>query len=77
MSQTRVFEWIAVKIFELSKGNFTYLYFGFFFITAVFSAFLDNVTMIFLITPICISIAKIFGVNPVKFVVAMIIASNL
>ena len=53
------------------------LFFSFFFITAVLSAFLDNVTTIFLIVPVAISIAKIFEINPIRFVIPMIIASNL
>ncbi|PID84476.1 citrate transporter [Candidatus Gracilibacteria bacterium] len=77
MAQTNVFQWMAVKIFEFSKGRFIPLYFVFFFITAIFSAFLDNVTMMFLVTPVAISIAKIFEVSPVKFIIALIIASNL
>lgn len=77
LSQTRVFEWLAVKLFELSKGNIQILFFSFFFITAVLSAFLDNVTTIFLITPVAISISKIFEINPTRFIIPMIIASNL
>lgn len=77
LSQTRVFEWMAVKLFEYSKGSIKILFFSFFIITAVLSAFLDNVTTIFLIVPVAISIARIFDFNPVRFVIPMIIASNL
>ena len=77
LSQTRVFEWLAVKLFELSKGNIKILFFSFFFITAILSAFLDNVTTIFLITPVAISISRIFEINPTRFIIPMIIASNL
>ena len=77
LSQTRVFEWLAVKLFELSRGNITILFFSFFVITAILSAFLDNVTTIFLIVPVAVSISRIFEINPVRFVIPMIIASNL
>lgn len=77
LSQTRVFEWLAVKLFELSRGKVGILFFSFFFITAVLSAFLDNVTTIFLIVPVAISISRILEINPVRFVIPMIIASNL
>jgi Na+/H+ antiporter NhaD/arsenite permease-like protein len=77
LSQTRVFEWLAVKLFEYSRGNIIVLFFSFFFITAILSAFLDNVTTIFLIVPVAISISRIFEINPVRFVIPMIIASNL
>lgn len=75
--QTHLFEWIAVKLFEISKGKILLLFVSFFFITAILSAFLDNVTTIFLITPVAISISRIFQLNPVRFVIPMIIASNL
>ncbi len=77
LAQTRLFEWFAVKMFEFSRGSMTILFFSFFVITAVFSAFLDNVTTIFLITPVAIAIAKIFEMNPVRLVIPMVIASNL
>ena len=77
LSQTQVFEWLAVKLFELSRWNIIILFISFFFITAVLSAFLDNVTTIFLITPVAISISRIFELNPVRFIIPMIIASNL
>lgn len=77
LSQTRVFEWMAVKLFEYSRWNIVVLFFSFFFITAVLSAFLDNVTTIFLIVPVAISISKIFGMRATRFVIPMIIASNL
>ena len=77
LSQTKLFEWIAVKLFEFSRGNIVVLFVSFFFITAILSAFLDNVTTIFLIVPVAISISKIFELNPVRFIIPMIIASNL
>ncbi len=77
MAQTNVFQYMAVKIFRIAKGKFLPLYYVFFFVTAICSAFLDNVTMMFLVTPVAISIAKIFEINPVKFIIALIIASNL
>ncbi len=77
LSQTHLFEWIAVKLFELSKGNIVVLYVSFFFITAILSAFLDNVTTIFLITPVAVSISKIFWISAIRFIIPMIIASNV
>lgn len=53
------------------------LFFSFFLITAVLSAFLDNVTTIFLIVPVAIGISRILDINPVRFIIPMIIASNL
>ncbi len=77
LSQTRLFEWIAVRLFEVSRWNVMYLFTSFFVITAILSAFLDNVTTIFLIVPVAIWIARILEISPLKFVIPMIIASNL
>lgn len=77
LGQTHLFERIAVKLFEISRGKVTILFFSFFFITAILSAFLDNVTTIFLIVPVAIGIARILELNPVRFIIPMIIASNL
>lgn len=77
LGQTKLFEWLAFKMFVFSKGNIKKLFFMFFLITAVLSAFLDNVTTIFLITPVAISICRLFDFNPVKMIIPLIIASNV
>ncbi len=77
LAQTNVFEWLAFKLFEISRWNIFKLFFLFIITTWVLSAFLDNVTTIILITPIAIKIANIFKINPISFVIPMIIASNL
>jgi len=64
-------------MFKISKGNLTVLFFLFIFITAIVSAILDNVTTMFLITPVAISIAKVFKLRAVSLVVPMIIFSNI
>jgi len=77
LAQTKVFEWMAFKLFVLSKWNIKKLYFMFFLITAVLSAFLDNVTTIFLITPVAISICKLFDLSPIRLIITLIISSNV
>lgn len=46
-------------------------------ITAVLSAFLDNVTTVLLIGPMTIAITQILEVNPVPFLFSQILASNV
>ncbi len=77
LGQTKLFEWLAFKMFVFSKWNLKKLFVMFFLITAVLSAFLDNVTTIFLITPVAISICRLFDFNPVKMIIPLIIASNV
>ena len=45
-------------------------------ITAVFN-FLDNVTTVLILTPITILIAVELGLNPIPFILAEIMASNI
>lgn len=77
LTQTQLFEWIAVRLFAISRGRIKMLYVLFFIITAVASAFLDNVTTIFLMVPVAIGICKILDLNPVRFIIPLIIASNI
>lgn len=46
-------------------------------LTAVLSAFLDNVTTVLLVGPMAISIAGILGIDPVPFLLTQILASNI
>jgi len=77
VSQTHLFQWIAYKLFVFSKGSLRFIFFAFIIITAVLSAFLDNVTTVFLIVPVAITIAKIFDINPISLVIPLILASNI
>jgi Na+/H+ antiporter NhaD/arsenite permease-like protein len=46
-------------------------------ITAVASAFLDNVTTVLLIVPVTISVARILNINPIALILAEVFASNV
>jgi Na+/H+ antiporter NhaD/arsenite permease-like protein len=46
-------------------------------ITAVVSAFLDNVTAVVLLTPITFFIAQRLGASPVPFLISIVLASNI
>jgi len=46
-------------------------------ITAVGSAFLDNVTMVLLMVPVTFSVCRILNINPISFILAQIFASNI
>ena len=59
LGKTGVFEWAAVQAYALSGGSIWRLSVILCTITAVFSAFLDNVTTILLIVPVTIQIAKV------------------
>lgn len=72
-----MFEYIAIKTAKLAKGNPWKIMMSFIIVTAVLSAFLDNVTTVLLIGPMTISIASILDLNPVPFLLTQILASNI
>ncbi|MEF9922481.1 MAG: ArsB/NhaD family transporter [Anaerovoracaceae bacterium] len=72
-----MFEYISIKAAKLSHGNPWKIMMAFIIITALLSAFLDNVTTVLLIGPMTISIAKMLEINPVPFLLTQIMASNI
>ena len=46
-------------------------------ITAVASAFLDNVTTVLLIAPVTLLVCDRLGISPVPFLIAEVMASNI
>ena len=77
LGRTGVFEWAAVQAYALSGGSIWRLTFILCTITAVFSAFLDNVTTILLIVPVTIQIAKVLNLEPVPLIIAEVMFSNI
>lgn len=77
LGETGIFQYIGIKAAKLAKGNVWKLMLLFSVITAVGSAFLDNVTMILLMVPVTISVARILNINPISIILAEIFASNV
>ena len=77
LGKTGVFEWAAVQAYALSGGSIWRLSVILCTITAVFSAFLDNVTTILLIVPVTIQIAKVLDLEPVPLIIAEVMFSNI
>ena len=75
--KTGVFQWLAYKSFQLAKGNVLVLAAMLMFITAVTSAFLDNVTTMLLVIPVTIEIAVTLKINPVALLLPEAFASNV
>ncbi|SHF00803.1 possible tyrosine transporter P-protein [Seinonella peptonophila] len=74
---TGLFQWIAIKAAKAVNGNPVQLLIMLSLLTAIGSALLDNVTTILLMAPITFSITRILQVNPVPYLIAEIIASNI
>ena len=77
MSETGIFQWVAIKIAQLVRGNPIKIMVFISVITALFSAMLDNVTTILLVVPITIFLAKRLEVDPKPFVLLQIFSSNI
>jgi len=77
MARTGVFQWLAVEAVRRAEGRPYRLLVMTAVITAIASAFLDNVTTVVLLTPITFFIAKRLGASPVPFLVSMVLASNI
>jgi Na+/H+ antiporter NhaD/arsenite permease-like protein len=77
LKKTGVFQWMAYKSYQLAKGNVFALATILMVVTAVTSAFLDNVTTMLLIIPVTIEIALTLKINPVAFLLPEVFASNV
>ena len=77
ISQTGVFEWFAVQAYKQSKGNVWTLVVILCSVTAVLSAFLDNVTTMLLLTPVTIQLARVLDLNPIPILIAEVLFSNI
>lgn len=77
LGKTGVFQWIAVKSARLGKGEPFTILIILAVVTALLAAFLDNVTTVVLIAPVTFFIASRLQMNPVPFLIAEILASNI
>lgn len=77
LGQTGLFEWLAISIAKRSKGDGLRILTLFVGITAVLSAFLDNVTTVILVAPITILICEILELPAVPFLILEAIFSNV
>jgi Na+/H+ antiporter NhaD/arsenite permease-like protein len=74
---TGFFEYIAIKTAKFAKGELWRIMLTFTLLTAVISALLDNVTTVLLISPVTVQICTTLRANPIPFLIAEILASNI
>jgi len=77
LKKTGMFQWLAFKSYALAKGNVFVLAAILMVVTAMCSAFLDNVTTMLLMIPVTIEIAVTLKVNPIAFLIPEVFASNV
>jgi Na+/H+ antiporter NhaD/arsenite permease-like protein len=74
---TGVYTWLAIRAGQISRGRPLAVVVSLAVITAVLSAFLDNVTTILLVVPITFLLADALDIDPVPLIIVEIIASNI
>lgn len=77
LRRTGVFGWLAVRTVKIARGDPLRILLLLAAITAVMSAFLDNVTTIVLIAPVTLYLASTLRLSPIPFLVAEVLASNI
>ncbi|MFH2137840.1 MAG: ArsB/NhaD family transporter [Candidatus Omnitrophota bacterium] len=77
LSKTGFFEWVAISVAKFAKGQPIFIMTLLLIVTAVLSAFFDNVTTIILLVPLTILICELLEINPVPFVILETLASNI
>jgi Na+/H+ antiporter NhaD/arsenite permease-like protein len=77
ISHTGIFEWFAVQAYKKSNGNVWTLVVILCSVTAVLSAFLDNVTTMLLLTPVTIQLARVLDLDPIPVLIAEVLFLNI
>ena len=77
LGKTGVFQWLAIRAAKGARGNPLYIMLILALIAALGSAFLDNVTTVVLMVPLSLFVAEILRVNPVPFLVSLVMAANI
>lgn len=75
--KTGVFQYVAIRSAKLVKGSPWGILVMLSVVTAVFSAFLDNVTTVLLIVPVTLLITDALGIKPYPFLFSQVLASNI
>jgi Na+/H+ antiporter NhaD/arsenite permease-like protein len=77
LRRTGVFEYIAIWAAKRAKGSPLRVMLLLCVITAVASAFLDNVTTVLLIAPVTLLVCDRLDIKPTPFLIAEVLASNI
>ncbi|MGM0509375.1 MAG: ArsB/NhaD family transporter [Fusobacteriota bacterium] len=77
LSETGIFQWIAIKMAHLVKGDPLLLLLLLVMVTAILSAMLDSATTILLIAPVSILLAEQLELDPILFLILETMAANI
>eukprot|EP01113_Clastostelium_recurvatum_P015600 TRINITY_DN1872_c0_g1_i3.p1 TRINITY_DN1872_c0_g1~~TRINITY_DN1872_c0_g1_i3.p1 ORF type:complete len:776 (-),score=206.89 TRINITY_DN1872_c0_g1_i3:50-2377(-) len=76
-SNTGLFEWIAHKAYEMSKGNIWRLVLILSIFTGVVSGVLDSVTSVLLLTPVIVRLCKVGNIDPIPVLITIVMICNI
>ena len=74
---TGVYTWLAIRAGQLSGGRPLAVTLALAGITAILSAFLDNLTTVLLVVPMTFVLADALDIDPIPLVIIEVIASNI
>ncbi len=77
LKRTGIFEYLAIAAAKKAKGDPWKILILFSLITAVSSAFLDNVTTVLLVVPVTLVITDTLKTNPIPFMFTEILIANI
>jgi Na+/H+ antiporter NhaD/arsenite permease-like protein len=77
LKRSGVFRYLALRVASGSRGRVFVIFAGFAAITALASAFIDNVTTVLMLVPVVYLISDLIGRSAVPFLVMIIIMANL
>lgn len=75
--QSGIYDYIAVKAGQFSRGNSFLLVVMMVIVVAVLSGFLDNLTTILLVVPITFLLADTLDINPMPLILIEVMAANI
>ena len=75
--QSGVYDFIAVKAGQFSKGNSLALVIMMSATVAILSGFLDNLTTILLIVPVTFLLADTLDINPIPLIIVEVLSANI
>jgi len=77
LKRTGLFPWLAARAYAAARGNVFILAGMLMGLTALFSAFLDNVTTMLLMIPVTLEIALTLKIPPLSLLIPEVFASNV
>ncbi len=77
LKRTGIFRYLALRVAGVGRGRIFFIFAGFGIITAVSSAFIDNVTTVLMIVPVVYLVSDLLGKSSLPFLVMEIVMANV